>query len=216
MSSVIPTIDIFHFLTNVLSITPESKELQEKFEQYEKEHPDDSYLSNMEEFAEQEKDDGEIYTVNTANDENDFSQTIQYVIFKKGGKTFVILQIHGGADIRGGYTKPRVFKAEDPDELLLGPLDIEASVRNGKSWYTDDGGYNWYSEDGIQSEGHPDTWDIRKDGVFYKPTGEPINFNVLGIKGPQWWESNPRLVARWAPTLDHRQTMLKNKNRLRA
>ncbi|MEM3215907.1 MAG: hypothetical protein QXS17_03260 [Candidatus Micrarchaeaceae archaeon] len=216
MSSVIPTVDIFHFLTNVLSITPESKELQKRFEQYEREHPDNSYLSDMEEFAEQEKDDGEIYTVNTANDENDFSQTIQYVTFEKGGKAFVVLQIHGGADVRGGYTVPRVFEVEDIDELLTGASDIRASIRNGKSWYTDDGGYNWYSEEGIQSEGHPDTWDIRKDGVFYKPTGEPINFSVPGIEGPQWWESNPGLVAKWAPTLDPKQTTLKNKKRLKA
>ncbi|MEM0148471.1 MAG: hypothetical protein QXN16_00620 [Candidatus Micrarchaeaceae archaeon] len=217
MNSYIPTVDLFHFLTNILLITPESKKLQKKFEQYENEHFNDSYLQDMEKFAKQESDDGGFYTVNSYNDENDFSQTIQYVAFEKDNRTFVILQIHGGADVRGGYTKPYIFEVKDLEELLNGASDIQASIRNGKTWYTDDGGNTWYSDDeNPKDEKFPNTWEIREDGVFYKPTGEPINFTVLGIERPQWWESNQRLVARWAPTLDPRQTTLKTKKRLRA
>ncbi|MEM0142516.1 MAG: hypothetical protein QXL94_00980 [Candidatus Parvarchaeum sp.] len=218
-STFYPTIDLFHFLTNTLSITPESKKLQKMFERYEKEHPDNSYLNDMEDFAELLNDEGEIHTINTYDDDALLSQVIQYVTFEKDDKNFVILQIHGGADVRGGYTAPYIFEVLDPDTFQFGVVDIEATTRNGKSWYTDDGGSHWYSDDEGKEEsenGYPITWDIKEDGVFYKPTGEPINFSILGLEGPQWWQSNQRLVAKWAPELDPKQTTLKNKKRLRA
>lgn len=227
-NSFYPTMDVFHFLTDRLEITPESRELQKKFEQYDKEHPDGYYLQEMEDFAEQEKDEGsESYSDNSFNGENPLSQVIQYVSFQKDGKNFVILQIHGGADIRGGYTAPHIFETEDM--FNLSDYSISASVK-GKSWYSDDCGYHWafdgtWSSDpkwlanpDVAESGIPSTWEVTKEGVFYKPTGEPISFSpdyVQKDNAPQWWHSDPRLVARFAPTVDKRQFTL-NKKRLRA
>jgi hypothetical protein len=36
-------------------------------------------------------------------------QTIQGAFFGLNGKDYLIMQVHGGCDVRGGYTKPRVF-----------------------------------------------------------------------------------------------------------
>ena len=36
-------------------------------------------------------------------------QTLQGTTFGMGGSEYLILQVHGGADVRGGYTKPQVF-----------------------------------------------------------------------------------------------------------
>jgi hypothetical protein len=36
-------------------------------------------------------------------------QTIQGVFFGMGSNEYLILQVHGGCDVRGGYTRPQVF-----------------------------------------------------------------------------------------------------------
>jgi len=225
MNSFEPTIDLFHFLADRLMITPESEELEKKFEEYDREHPDEDYLEEMENFANQEndEDEGEVYIENSYERESALSQGIQYAIFHKNDRTFVILQIHGGADIRGGYTKPYIFEINDEAELLDDGY-IYAYVGD-KYWVSYDGGYNWefegtyYSSD--EAQGNPDiprdneyprSWEITKEGVFYKPTGEPISFSShMGESYPQWWHSNPKLVARWAPTLDKRQKTLRER-----
>lgn len=56
-------------------------------------------------------------TFNTYNGEESLSQTLQFTIFevpekhyRDYGEKLLLLQIHGGCDIRGGYTAPRVFR----------------------------------------------------------------------------------------------------------
>jgi hypothetical protein len=51
-------------------------------------------------------------TYNSYNHENALSQTIQFTLFDdpEYGDPIVLLQIHGGADVRGGYTQPRAFR----------------------------------------------------------------------------------------------------------
>lgn len=56
---------------------------------------------------------GEPITVNSYNEENLLSQVIQFKYFENEVDKFVLLQIHNGADVRGGYTKPRVFTLVD-------------------------------------------------------------------------------------------------------
>lgn len=69
-------------------------------------------LELMEDFAELRRDDpGEsVQTVNTYNGEDLLSQTLQYTLFRYNHDEYVLLQIHGGCDVRGGYTTPRVFR----------------------------------------------------------------------------------------------------------
>lgn len=50
------------------------------------------------------------FTHNTYNGEDALSQTIQYTLFDLGyGDVCCFLFIHGGCDVRGGYTRPRAF-----------------------------------------------------------------------------------------------------------
>ena len=85
---------------------------------------------------------------NTYNWENNFSQVLQGNFVARdseyGETKYVLLQIHGGADVRGGYTDAKLFKlceyAEDYDLLRD---DCGFSVEN------DDGDYlnlNWSGE----------------------------------------------------------------------
>lgn len=56
---------------------------------------------------------GAPFTVNTYNGEDLLSQTIQYVYFRCDGTDYAALQIHGGADVRGGYSEPVIFETSD-------------------------------------------------------------------------------------------------------
>lgn len=100
-------------------------------------------------------------TINTYNGESAVSQTLQYCSLN--GKT--ALQIHGGCDVRGGYTAPRIFEA-DPwsggylrvADAMIFPekqpwqderwspklFDVEPT-QGHVGWYTDDT-YNWYTD----------------------------------------------------------------------
>lgn len=88
--------------------------------------------------------------VNTYNGEDLLSQTLQFMTFTVDETEYVMLQIHGGADVRGGYTRPTVYQVTG-DELCMYD-NARASIyctgdRNkcGKYWTTDDG-CNWYDE----------------------------------------------------------------------
>jgi hypothetical protein len=52
-------------------------------------------------------------TENSYNVDNYLSGTIQVVYFELDGQPYCILQIHGGCDVRGGYTAPKVFTCSD-------------------------------------------------------------------------------------------------------
>lgn len=80
--------------------------------------------------------------------------------------TYALLQIHGGADVRGGYTKPRLFSLGEYDETAL--LDnaratIVCSETRDHNWYTDDG-YNWYFDG---ATGHTDLKDYDRVEVDF-------------------------------------------------
>jgi hypothetical protein len=54
---------------------------------------------------------------NTYNWENNFSQVLQGTFLKlHGDELYVLLQIHGGADVRGGYTDAKLFKLHEHAE----------------------------------------------------------------------------------------------------
>lgn len=57
--------------------------------------------------------DGEPFTENTYNCDNTCSQVVQFGFFSDDGEDYVLLQIHNGCDVRGGYTKPRAFRVID-------------------------------------------------------------------------------------------------------
>lgn len=53
--------------------------------------------------------------VNSYNWENNFDQVVQYCEVKIAGERYVLLQVHGGADVRGGYTTTKLFHLSDAD-----------------------------------------------------------------------------------------------------
>lgn len=59
----------------------------------------------------------ELYTFNTYNGDSDLSQILQGSWVKINDNYYVILQIHGGCDARGGYTTARLFEAREESYL---------------------------------------------------------------------------------------------------
>lgn len=108
------TLNVYHWLADRLTF---AEGLDRKFKRFcnREENKNESYLALMEMFAEKLGasglyGDGSPMTVNTYNGEDLLSQVIQFTLFRLDHTDYVILQVHGGADVRGGYTRPRVFE----------------------------------------------------------------------------------------------------------
>ena len=172
------SLNVFHFLTHQLAITEDSQRLQRRFEAFAQEHEDDYGLSLAEMFVEEELGlQGRSW--NSYNWDNILSQTLQGVSFEFKGQEFVLLQIHGGCDVRGGYTVPRVFAVAGEDgELFFGGDDIRAFCECRET-SSDDGGYHWY--------------DITlRDGVQQGLNGESTEYREEGYKLPKVWRPEPK------------------------
>ena len=77
------------------------------------------------------------YTFNTYNGDSDLSQVLQGSWLKLNGDVYLLLQIHGGCDVRGGYTNAKLFTT--PDEYMIheylreymDSYDIDEALREG-------------------------------------------------------------------------------------
>ena len=100
----------------------------------------------------------EKMTVNTYNHESLLSQVIQYVYMTLDQETRIFLSIHNGSDVRGGYTRPVMYKVSDQyDEtrifddsrLYISCHDPETG-KETVSFYTDDS-YHLYNDNDDQT-----------------------------------------------------------------
>jgi len=166
----------FHYLTNFLDVTKKSERYNREF--YENankpENQDKTWLELMEEYG---------TVVNTYNYENIIDQVLQYVIFEDDdGDSFIILQIHGGCDVRGGYTKPQIFELYEPEYFMTAQFDVDAFCTGcGSTWYSDDTGRSFYYDDGYSAKDKPVeewwTFDKEKNRVVCK-CGSKVEFGV--------------------------------------
>jgi len=162
---IMVTISVYHFLKSRLSL---AKNLDRRFKRFcdKPEHKSESYFSLaqswLDHLASQGTEIEGLYgdsspmTVNTYNGEDLLSQTIQYTLFKIEFTYYVILFVHGGCDVRGGYTTPRVFEvtASDPANLFdnaRASIYCEDYEACGAFWDTENGCY-WRREDGKGDE----------------------------------------------------------------
>lgn len=74
---------------------------------------------------------------NTYNGECVLSQTLQFHHFEYWSEDYVLLQVHGGCDVRGGYTYPQVFKVNDMDMFCLGLSDCQIDCDCSSYHYED-------------------------------------------------------------------------------
>jgi hypothetical protein len=110
---------------------------------------------------------GPPITCNTYNEECLLSQTLLFTYFELENEEYVVLQIHGGCDVRGGYTMPQVFTCSDEQgifdfkragigctgegpfvrkdtgQLAIPGTEVKETPFHEHNWSTDDG-HSWY------------------------------------------------------------------------
>ena len=166
------TIEVFHFLNSNLVYDTQIDDFYKAFLEI-KEEKDDPHLQDALDFIAWLREEGfevgglygggdDPMCVNTYNEESNLSQVLQFQLLcvetvpdryedqlPMAEFHIVLLQIHQGADVRGGYTAPTGFTVGDegsPEGLLMGS-DGEIYCNGCDAhWQTDDG-YHWY-EDG--------------------------------------------------------------------
>jgi hypothetical protein len=126
------SISLFHYMNQYLDF---DEELTKHFEEFATQLPEEPWLEIIEEWLDvlSVESEGEFYSdarwnFNTYNfDLWWVNQTLQGSFFGMNGKDFLIVQVHGGADVRGGYTKPKVFALKSwsgKDEFVLSAADM--------------------------------------------------------------------------------------------
>ncbi len=179
------TFNVYHFLSEALTAAPD---MNRRYQAYARARRADDYeLSIMESFMDYLRDkghtiagiygDGDPLTVNTYNGECLVSQTLQYLYFTCDGESYALLQIHGGADVRGGYTDAVAFYADDDGVWIFDTAkatiyaDGPGAFNGLPYWWTDDG-WNYYREGG--SDGRKLSEYELSDDPAHKGDGEHI------------------------------------------
>jgi len=145
---VIISYNIYPYLRLFLDINEESERLNAILEVIIATSGNKAYPADVKDFLRVIDADSEGYAcggANTYNYDNILSGVLQYDIFEVDGETYIALQIHGGCDVRGGYTAPQVFTLNEPGYFIGAQVDISAWCGCG-NWSSDDAGYNWYFE----------------------------------------------------------------------
>ena len=175
---VIYTQSLFHFLREHLSVTKESRQLQKQFMKFatKGEHETECWLASMEAFMEELGI--KPNTTNSYNGESNLSQVIQYTTFEVNKTHYILLQIHNGCDVRGGYTAPHVFEMCEIEDWILDQTDIYAHC-GCENWSSDDFGYHFYDESTCSAI-IPNRWTFNKEEqqVTCSECNKPVEFNV--------------------------------------
>tara|TARA_R110000764_G_scaffold101871_2_gene187229 strand:+ start:361 stop:1074 length:714 start_codon:yes stop_codon:yes gene_type:complete len=115
------TVSVFHYLTNNLEVDDIAfnfNELNTEAEDYKADCKEDDaslYGVSFNAWLNLVKDnDVEVQrSWNTYNGESDLSQILQGANLTINEEHYILIQIHGGADARGGYTDAKLFKCGD-------------------------------------------------------------------------------------------------------
>jgi hypothetical protein len=121
----------FWLLVNNLEHDPDLTAAYWKFDEA---RPNDSYFETIEAWLDKlgvPGEGGDFYgdsrfSFNTYNWSDNWlgDQTLQGTSFGLGGGYYLILQVHGGADVRGGYSRPQVFSMNEAlDGLIMAGQD---------------------------------------------------------------------------------------------
>ena len=109
------TVSVFHYLTNNLELDDycdEFNRLQEESDDWEADC--DAYGVSKSAYAHISENYGVDIerSWNTYNGDSDLSQILQGANLTIDADDYVLIQIHNGADARGGYTDAKLFKCE--------------------------------------------------------------------------------------------------------
>lgn len=113
---IVRTVSVFHYLTNNLElddICDEFNRLQDESDNWEGDCEAYGVSSEASDYLDSLEDVDIQRTWNTYNGESDLSQVLQGANIEIDGESYILVQVHGGADVRGGYTDAKLFKMEE-------------------------------------------------------------------------------------------------------
>lgn len=181
LASIDVTLDVFHWLRERVTY---DGPMTRKFNNFcnRKANREEYTLDNVHAFAQERAKFGDVISENTYNKDTLLSQVLQYSAFNddETGRAYAVLQIHGGADVRGGYTNPKVFRIDDTYALCdaanatiteLNAPDSGPELPGLKldrplaPWWCTDDGYHWYREGtcGLNSAPELQTYEVSFD-----------------------------------------------------
>lgn len=170
-------IDSFHFCRERLTFNADA---QDEFEAWiAAEHGDDnvSFFELVDEYCTERWGAGNFGVTNTYNHESALTTVLQFWVVDTDEDPsgewvygeLCVLMVHGGCDVRGGYTAPKFFDISGEEACMWDdtramiycsghthtPPQVEAlpgfpdtpAVEVSHQWMTDDAGYHWYGED---------------------------------------------------------------------
>lgn len=156
------TLSVFHWLSSQLTY-----EADENAAFYEwAEGKEGHWLELMEEYALENDPDKRFSEIsaNSYNYDSNLSQVIQYQAFERNNTVYMLLQIHGGADVRGGYTAPRVFSFDLYDFFECGSIYCSGDAVDSDGPHRFDwSGGEWLYEGNYDSEFSPYAMTQRRD-----------------------------------------------------
>jgi len=152
------TISVFHYLRYNLSLDELCDEFNERFIPAEDWKAEQVYGTS----AAGEKfllDRGaRIHdTENTYNYGSILSQTLQYSILEVDGEYYILLQLHNGCDVRGGYTDARLFHL---DEECLSSETVWGIVNRRQCYMERDDVLRWEDTNGEAIVKESDDYDF--------------------------------------------------------
>lgn len=126
---------LFHHLCDTLEY---NEEMDKKWIEFYNlpENEEKGWLTLMEEFM-------KGHTYNSYNGESMLTQVIQYC--SDNGGYQILLQIHNGCDVRGGYTAPVFFNVIEAGESDFYRYNFFSIIcpEHGMLWESDNGGYDY-------------------------------------------------------------------------
>tara|TARA_R100001463_G_scaffold65433_1_gene118699 strand:+ start:1279 stop:1977 length:699 start_codon:yes stop_codon:yes gene_type:complete len=155
---ILRTVSVFHFLAGNGS----NLELDELSKEFNKLNELNDELADCEPYGvgvnawsylSEFIDENNIHTWNTYNYDSDLSQTLQGAnirLFIDGQyEHYVLIQIHGGCDVRGGYTNAMLFKCEYGiiNEYLYEHMDSDDIIQNELEYINQV--HDWFKHDKV-------------------------------------------------------------------
>jgi hypothetical protein len=175
---VIVQYSTYHYLMNFLSITEDSERLNDVLKEIIADSDDPIYADIAEFLAWYDLPDDA--PTNTYNYDNIIDHVLQYHIIEIDDNPYIILEIHLGADVRGGYTYPQIFSLgsdEDMTHFEGAQYDIGARC-DCSDWWSDDAGANYYLDGSSPSPDRDWIYDADNDRVTCRKCGKEVVFSV--------------------------------------
>jgi hypothetical protein len=113
---IVRIVSVFHYLTNNLeldAICDEFNKIQEESDDWDADADVYGVSKNAYDYIDSCFEVEIERTWNTYNGDSDLSQILQGANLKIDDEDYVLIQIHNGADARGGYTDAKLFKCDE-------------------------------------------------------------------------------------------------------